>query len=33
MDEAVDSIIIYLGESSVCTSPDEGEFWSWSVDE
>jgi hypothetical protein len=32
MDEAVD-IIIYLGESSVCTSPDEGEFWSWSVDE
>jgi transposase-like protein len=33
MDEAVNSMIIHLGESSDYTSTDEEEFWSSSEDE
>jgi hypothetical protein len=32
MDEAIDSLIIHLGESSDCMSTDKGEFWSLSED-
>jgi hypothetical protein len=33
MEEAISSMIIHLGESSVCTNTDEGEFWNSSEDE